>query len=104
MENFTGKLLQNYKQLEREIFRILLRHASNQCFLNLHDCTFNIEKMTIKLQKRHFEFVKPIWNNKTHWKKTREKRKTKIKTKTTKQAGYSKQTYKQTKIWQTLQL
>ena len=60
MENFTGKLLQNYKQLEREIFRILLKHASNQCFLNLHDCTFNIEKMTIKQQKRHFEFVKPI--------------------------------------------
>ena len=29
MENFTGKLLQNYKQLEREIFRILLKHTIN---------------------------------------------------------------------------
>ena len=27
--NFTGKLLQNYKQLESEIFRILLKHLSD---------------------------------------------------------------------------
>ena len=27
--NFTGKLLQNYKYLEREIFRILLKNISD---------------------------------------------------------------------------
>ena len=27
--SFTGKLLQNYKQLECEIFRTFLKHASN---------------------------------------------------------------------------
>ena len=29
MANFTGELLQSYKQLEGEIFRILLKHVSN---------------------------------------------------------------------------
>ena len=45
--NFTGKLLQNYKQLECEIFRILLKHLSDHVtmfFFNLHDCTFKLNQ------------------------------------------------------------
>ena len=40
--DFTDKLLQNQKQVECEVFRILLKHVMivYQCFFYLHDCTF----------------------------------------------------------------
>ena len=39
-----SKLLRNYKELECEIFRTLLKHVSDHLsvfFFNLDDCTFN---------------------------------------------------------------
>ena len=39
--NFTVKLLQNYKYLEFEILGILLKHVSDHCFFNFHNCNFN---------------------------------------------------------------
>ena len=53
IENFTGKLLPNYKQLECEVFRILLIYISNQCFSSLHDCT-----LLRKFLGKNFDFVR----------------------------------------------
>ena len=44
-----GKLLQNYKQLEYDIFRIFLKHVGDhlsECFFNFHGSTFNWSNFT----------------------------------------------------------
>ena len=46
--NFTAKLQQNYKYLECEISRIVLKHVSDRCFFNLHDCTFKYKDPIIE--------------------------------------------------------
>ena len=51
-QQITGKLLQNYKQLGREIFRILLEHVSDHLpvLFHLDDCTFNLGRVVSTAQ------------------------------------------------------
>ena len=53
MTNFKGKLLQNYKQLECEIFRMLVIY---QCFFNLHKCNFK-SYISVVHTKTHSTFI-----------------------------------------------